>query len=114
MQDQVTGKPIVKGPKVGHLFPLFFTCSSTFSSFFIQSFTCNNIFDLSMVWHHHLGHSNTQILSYILNFGFLGHRESSSLSLKCDSCKLRKSKTLMFPLHASRASHSFDLIHSDA
>ncbi|RVW62046.1 hypothetical protein CK203_064923 [Vitis vinifera] len=36
-----------------------------------------------------------------------------SLSLECDSCKLGKSKTLPFPLHASRASHCFDLIHCD-
>jgi transposase InsO family protein len=35
------------------------------------------------------------------------------LSLECASCKLGKSKIFPFPLHASRASHCFDLIHSD-
>ena len=44
---------------------------------------------------------------------FFGHKERSSLSLECDSCKLGKSKTFSFPLHASRASRYFDLIHSD-
>ena len=29
------------------------------------------------------------------------------------SCKISKSKILPFPLHASKASHCFDLIHSD-
>ena len=66
-----------------------------------------------MVWHHRLGHPNTHIISHVWNFGFLGHKERSSLSLECDSCKLGKSKTLSFPLHANRASHCFDLIHSD-
>ena len=34
-----------------------------------------------MVWHRRLGHPNTQILSHVLNYSFLGHRERSSLSL---------------------------------
>ncbi|RVX22750.1 Retrovirus-related Pol polyprotein from transposon TNT 1-94 [Vitis vinifera] len=59
------------------------------------------------------GHPNTQILSHVLNFDLSGNKDRSSLSLECDSCKLGKSKTLFFPLHASRASHCFDFIHSD-
>ncbi|RVX16767.1 Retrovirus-related Pol polyprotein from transposon RE1 [Vitis vinifera] len=69
--------------------------------------------DLSMVWHRRLGHPNTQILSHVLNSDLPGNKDRYSLSLECDSCKLGKSKTLPFPLHASRASHCFDFIHSD-
>ncbi|RVW98402.1 Retrovirus-related Pol polyprotein from transposon TNT 1-94 [Vitis vinifera] len=87
VQDQVTGKPIAKGPKVGRLFPLFLPVPDFSPLSSIESFACNNVLDLSM--------------------------DRSSLSLECDSCKLGKSKTLPFPLHASRASHCFDLIHSD-
>ena len=106
-------KQIAKGPKVGRLFPLFLPILALSPVSSLKSFACNNVPDLSMVSHHRLGHLNTQILSYVWNFGFLGHREHSSLSFECDSCKLGKSKTLLFPLHASRASHCFDLIHSD-
>lgn len=66
-----------------------------------------------MVRHRRLGHPNTPILSHIFNSGLLGNKDSSSTSLECTYCKLCKSKTLPFPLHASRASHCFDLIHSD-
>ncbi|RVW72225.1 Retrovirus-related Pol polyprotein from transposon RE2 [Vitis vinifera] len=67
--------------------------------------------DLSMVWHRRLGHPNTQILSHVLNSDL--PKDRSSLSLECDSCKLGKSKTLPFPLHASRASHALILsIHN--
>ena len=48
-----------------------------------------------------------------MNSDLPGNKDRSSLSLECDSCKFGKSKTLPFPLHASRASHCFDLIHSD-
>ncbi|RVW89893.1 Retrovirus-related Pol polyprotein from transposon TNT 1-94 [Vitis vinifera] len=72
-----------------------------------------NFSDLSMVWHRRLGHPNTQILSHVLNSDLPSNKDHYSLSLECDSCKLGKSKTLPFPLHASRASHCFDLIHSD-
>ena len=95
MQDQVTrrSRRDLKWGACFHYFlhvPAFSLVSS------IKSFACNNVPDPSMVWHRRLG-----------------HRERSSLSLECDSCKLGKSKTLSFPLHASRASHCFDLIHSD-
>ncbi|RVW29321.1 Retrovirus-related Pol polyprotein from transposon RE1 [Vitis vinifera] len=92
-------------------------CAVNFSDFSplssIKSFACNNVSDLSMVWHRRLGHPNTQILSHVLNSDLPGNKDHSSLSLECDSCKLGKSKTLPFLLHASRASHCFDLIHSD-
>ncbi|RVW92020.1 Retrovirus-related Pol polyprotein from transposon RE1 [Vitis vinifera] len=113
VQDQVTGKPIAKGPKVGRLFPLFLPVPDFSPLSSIKSFACNNVSDLSMVWHRRLGHPNTQILSHVLNSDLPGNKDRYSLSLECDSCKLGKSKTLPFPLHASRASHCFDLIHSD-
>ncbi|RVW35199.1 Retrovirus-related Pol polyprotein from transposon RE2 [Vitis vinifera] len=113
VQDQVTGKPIAKGPKVGRLFPLFLPVPNFSPLSSIKSFACNNVSDLSMVWHRRLGHPNTQILSHVLNSDLPGNKDRYSLSLECDSCKLGKSKTLPFPLHASRASHCFDLIHSD-
>ncbi|RVW79104.1 Retrovirus-related Pol polyprotein from transposon RE1 [Vitis vinifera] len=113
VQDQVTGKPIAKGPKVGRLFPLFLPVPDFSPRSSIKSFACNNVSDLSMVWHRRLGHPNTQILSHVLNSDLPGNKDRYSLSLECDSCKLGKSKTLPFPLHASRASHCFDLIHSD-
>jgi hypothetical protein len=80
VQDQITGEQIAKGPKVGRLFPLFLhvLVSSSVSS--ITSFACNNVSDLSMVWHRRLGHSNTQILSHVLNSGLLGNKNSYSLS----------------------------------
>ncbi|RVW70781.1 Retrovirus-related Pol polyprotein from transposon RE2 [Vitis vinifera] len=67
VQDQVTGKPIAKGPKVGRLFPLFLPIPDFSPRFSIKSFACNNVSDLSMVWHRRLGHPNTQILSHVLN-----------------------------------------------
>ncbi|RVW37994.1 Retrovirus-related Pol polyprotein from transposon TNT 1-94 [Vitis vinifera] len=111
--DQVTGEPIAKGPTVGRLFPLFLPVPDFSPLSSIKSFACNNVSDLSMVWHRRLGHPNIQILSHVLNSDLPGNKDRSSLSLECDSCKLGKSKTLPFPLHASRASHCFDLIHSD-
>nr|CAN67587.1 hypothetical protein VITISV_036279 [Vitis vinifera] len=113
ISDQVTGELIAKGPKVGCLFPLFLPVPDFSPLSSIKSFACNNVADLSMVWHRRLGHPNTKILSHVLNSDLLGNKDRSSLSLKCDSCKLSKSKTLHFPLHTSRASHCFDLIHSD-
>jgi transposase InsO family protein len=113
VQDQVTGEPIAKGPKVGRLFPLFLPVPAFSPVSFITSFACNTVSDPSMVWHRRLGHPNTQILSHVLNSSLLGNKDRSSLSLECASCKLGKSKILPFPLHASRASHCFDLIHSD-
>ena len=67
VQDQVTGEPITKGPKVGRLFPLFLPVPDFSPLSSIKSFACNNVSDLSMVWHCRLGHPNTQILSHVLN-----------------------------------------------
>ncbi|RVW84364.1 Retrovirus-related Pol polyprotein from transposon RE1 [Vitis vinifera] len=92
--DQVTGKPIAKGPKVGRLFPLFLPVPDFSPCSSIKSFACNNVSDLSMVWHRRLGHPNTQILSHVLNSDLPGNKDRYSLSLECDSCKLGKSKTL--------------------
>ncbi|KAF5469242.1 hypothetical protein F2P56_013330 [Juglans regia] len=39
----------------------------------IKSFACNNVPDLSMVWHRRLSHPNTQILSHVLHSGFLAY-----------------------------------------
>lgn len=113
VQDQVTGEQIAMGPKVGRLFPLFLPVPVSSLASSIKSFACNNVSDLSMVWHRRLGHPNTHILSHLLNSGLFSNKNSSSFSLECASCKLGKSKILSFPLHASRASHCFDLIHSD-
>ena len=100
---------------MGCLFPLFLLVLALSPISSIKYFSCHNVPALSMVWHRRLGHPNTQILSHVLNFGSLGNKERSSLSLESDSCKLGKSKRLPFPLHASssRDSHGFDLIHSD-
>ena len=49
VQDQVTGKPIAKGPKVGRLFPLFLPVPDFSPLSSIKSFSCNNVSDLSMV-----------------------------------------------------------------
>jgi hypothetical protein len=56
VQDQVTGEPIPKGPKVGRLFPLFLHVPAFSLVSFIMFFACNNVSDLSMVWHCRLGH----------------------------------------------------------
>jgi len=110
VQDQVTRKPIARGPKMGCLFPLFLLVPTTSS---IKSFASNKILALSMVWHCRLSHPNTQILSHVLHFDFIGNKAYPSLSLECDSCKIGKSKILPFSLYANRASHCFDLIHSN-
>ncbi|RVW65300.1 Retrovirus-related Pol polyprotein from transposon TNT 1-94 [Vitis vinifera] len=43
VQDQVTGKPIAKGPKVGRLFPLFLPIPDFSPLSSIKSFACNNV-----------------------------------------------------------------------
>ena len=75
VQDQVTGKLIAKGPKVGNIFTLFLPIPTLSPISSTQSFACNNVHDLSMVQHCRLGHLNTQILSHVLNSDFLGHKE---------------------------------------
>nr|CAN62271.1 hypothetical protein VITISV_010713 [Vitis vinifera] len=92
--------------------------SSKFTDVFLASHLSTNLISVGQLvdnncTHRRLGHPNTQILSHVLNSDLPGNKDRSSLSLECDSCKFGKSKTLPFPLHASRASHCFDLIHSD-
>jgi hypothetical protein len=48
VQDQVTGEPIAKGPKVGRLFPLFLPVPAFSLVSFITSFACNMF--QTLVW----------------------------------------------------------------
>ena len=110
VQDQVSGKIIAKGPKVGRLFLLHFSIPSCFS------FACTTVQNQSAIWHRRLGHPNSIVLSQLLNSGLLGNKSSFSSHdalIDCSTCKLSKSKTLPFPSHGSRATKSFDIIHSD-
>jgi hypothetical protein len=115
VQDQVSGKMIVKGPKVGRLFPLYISPSIIIPSFPLLSFACNVVGSEKKIWHRRLGHPNSDVLRTLINFGLLGNKACSSLDLSfdCTSCKLGKSKVLPFPRHASRASQCFDIILSD-
>jgi hypothetical protein len=99
VQDQVSGKILVKGPKVGRLFPLQFSIPGSLS------LTCITVNNPSEVWHKRLGHPNSFILTHMLNSGLLGNKEhvSKHLSFDCSVGKLGKSKTLSFPSHGSRA-----------
>lgn len=54
--EQVSGKVIAKGPKVGRLFPLQFISSHL-------SLACNNVLNSYEDWHRKLGHPNSTILS---------------------------------------------------
>ena len=109
VQDQVSGKILAKGPKVGRLFPLHF------SILVVLSFACNTVNNKCEVWYKRLGHPNYVILSHVINSGLLGNKDqfSSPLSFDCSTCKLGRSKSLSFPSHGSHAEHCFDLIHSD-
>ena len=115
VQDQVSGQMIVKGPKVGRLFPLHVSPSTFIPSFPLLSFACNVVSSGNKIWHRRLGHPNSDVLRTLFNSGLLGNKACSSiyLSFDCTSCKLGKSKVLPFPHHASRASQCFNLIHSD-
>lgn len=57
---------IVKGPKVGRLFPLHFTVPSLFS-----------VTNQSAVWHKRLS-SKPPVLSHLLKNSFLGNKNQSS------------------------------------
>ncbi|KAA8542248.1 hypothetical protein F0562_023616 [Nyssa sinensis] len=109
VQDQVLGKILAKGPKVGRLFPLQFSIPSSLS------LACMTVHTPREVWHKRLGHPNFVILSRMLNSSLLGNKEyvSKHLSFDCSVCKLGKSKTLLFPSHGSRAATCFDIVHSD-
>jgi len=110
VQDQVSGKVIARGPKVGRLFLLQFTTPIALSlaSVIVDNKTAN--------WHKRLGHPNNVILSNLMKRGFLGHKDKGSthsLSFDCFTCKLGKSKTLPFPDFGSHVNTCFEIIHSD-
>ena len=114
VHDQVSGKMIAKGPKVGRLFPLHVSPSTIIPSFPLLSFACNIVGYGHKMWHRRLGHPNFDVFRTLFNSGLLGNKPCSSLDLSfdCTSCKLGKSKVVHFPHHASRASQCFDIIHS--
>jgi hypothetical protein len=109
VQDQVSGKILAKGPKVGRLFPLHFSIP------ICLSLACMTVNTPNKVWHKHMGHPNFVSLSHMLNSGLLGNKERvfKNLSLDCFVCKLGKSKTLSFSSHGSRAAKCFDIVHSN-
>ena len=97
----MSGKILLKGPKVGRLFPLHFSIPMTVNTH-------------NEVWHKHLCHPNSIILSHMLNSSLLGNKEKVSKNLSLDSsiCKLGKSKTLSFSSNGSCAAKCFDIVHS--
>ncbi|KAL6315734.1 hypothetical protein AAG906_006596 [Vitis piasezkii] len=60
--DQVSGKMIAKGPKVGRLFPLHVSLSIIIPSFPLLSFACNVVGSGYKMWHRRLGHPNSDVL----------------------------------------------------
>ena len=106
VQEQVSGRVIAKGPKVGRLFPLQFISNHI-------SLACNNVLNSYEDWHRKLGHPNSVVLSHLFKNGLLGNKNVSNASISCSVCKLAKSKTLPFPSGAYRASTCFEMIHSD-
>ena len=110
VQDQVSRKVIARGPKVGKLFPLQFTIPRTLS---LVSIIVENKAD---IWHKQLGPPNKVILSHLMKHGFLGNINQCfaiSSSLDCFTCKLGKSKMLLFPTYGGHANAYFEIIHSD-
>ncbi|CAL8083802.1 unnamed protein product [Prunus armeniaca] len=92
VQDQQSRRMIAKGPKVGRLFPLQFPLSS-----FLPFVSCNFAHFDYRAWHKRLGHPNSNVLHDLLKSGFLGNKESPSLSavqFYCNSCKLGKTPVL--------------------
>lgn len=83
MQDQVSGKTLAKGPKVGRLFPLHFSIPSCLS------LACMTVNTQHEIWFKCLGHLNYVVLSHMLKSGLLGNREqvSKNLSFDCSVCK---------------------------
>ena len=61
VQDQVSGKMIAKGPKVGRLFPLHVFSSTIIPSFPLLSFACNVDGSRHKLWHRRLGHPNFDV-----------------------------------------------------
>lgn len=115
VQVQGTGEILAKGPKVGRLFPIHFSSSSTSFMPSYLSLVCKTVNNKSEVWHKRLSHPNSFVLSHLLNSGLLGNKEKlpHNLSFDCSSCKLGKSKALPFPSRDNVAANCFDIIHSD-
>jgi hypothetical protein len=112
MQGQQSGMMTARGPKVGRLFPLQFLLSP----FFFPFVTYNSTHVNYQACHKRLGHPNYNVLHDLLESGFLGNKESPSLSVvqfDCNSCRLGKSETLPFPIHTSHVVQPFNLVHSD-
>jgi hypothetical protein len=79
VHDQVWGKVLVKGSKVGHLFFLHFSILP------VISMACTTVNHKSEIWHKHLGHPNPVVLSHLINSDLLGNKDqfSSCISLDC-------------------------------
>ncbi|KAL6339396.1 hypothetical protein AAG906_032926 [Vitis piasezkii] len=67
--DQVSGKMIAKGPKVGRLFPLHVSPSTIIPSFPLLSFACNVDGSGHKMWHRRLGHPNSDVLHFLQTKG---------------------------------------------
>lgn len=107
VQEQVSGKVIAKGPKVGRLFSIQFISNHL-------SLSCNTVLSFYEDWHRKLGHPNSVVLSHLSKIGLLGNKNViTNTSVSCSVCKLAKSKTLPFPSGAHHASTCFEMIHSD-
>ena len=106
VQDQVSGMVIARGPKVGRLFPLYFSIPN------VVSFACMATATSTAIWHKKLGHPNSVVLTHLLKHGFLGNKNFIS-PFDCATCRLGKSKTLPFPVHGHRASTLFEIVHTD-
>ncbi|RDX70854.1 hypothetical protein CR513_49858, partial [Mucuna pruriens] len=113
VQDQHSGRIIMKGPKVGLLFPIHFLSSPYLS---LPLVSCNSDIIDYQVWHKHLEHLNSNALHDMLKSGFLGNKHTPFLNVvhfDCISCKLGKSKILPFPTHHLNVTQPFDTIHND-
>ena len=84
VQNQVSRQMIVKGPKVGRLFPLHVSPSTFIPSFSLLSFACNVVGYGNKMWHRRLGHPNSDVLRTLFNSGLLGNKACSSIDLSFD------------------------------
>ena len=72
VQDQVLGKILAKGPKVGRLFNLHYFISN------FVALACTIVHKQSDVWHKRLGHPIFVVLSHLVNSDFLGNKDQFS------------------------------------
>ena len=93
-----------------------FLLDKGYSSFFAFSIgVFNNVWT---TWHRRLGHLNNASLISLFQRGCLENSTNANVistfaKSKCESCCLSKSHVLPFPIHYSRATAPFDVIHSD-